>query len=404
MTEPSGTPAPAGLLTPHRRYAAYSFVAVSFHAFILGLFPIHCRALGFTPFQIALISAVGTVANIIAAPTALALCHHHVGSRTIGLVFSLGALLFILPLAGLTSFIPVLAVWFAVQILRRGADSVVDAQAVRDSALGLIRFEHVRVWGSVGFVVCFALSGELLDSFGVASIIPTGILLLCLIAGAQPLLRPHLSPVPARLAARATTGVHGRSALRSPEVRKLLGSNALVWASHSALYIYFSLYLEALGWSGRMISLAWNVGVFAEILFLILFPRIVFAFSLRTIFRVSLLVATLRWVLLTVSSDPLLILGTQLLHAFSFGGCYLASTKLMYSMLPDDLRDRGQGYLVAAGTGLGSLGGRLLVGVFAQGLASYTDMDRLFLLSAALSATAFLIAPGEAESEPPPRR
>lgn len=384
-------------LSAHRSYSVYYFAAVSFHAFILGFFPIHCRELAFGPFQIAMLSAIGTLATIFAGPMALSLAHHRMGARGVVLLLSALALGAFLPLFAITSFVPVMLSWFAVQLLRRGADSVVDAQAVRDSAHGSIRFEHVRVWGSVGFIGFLAASGELLDAFGSQSIVITGAVLLLGALVVQPLVAPLLASAPARLSIRPGVSPADLRAIFRGPVGRLLVANALVWGSHSALYVYLSLYLEALGSSGRFISLVWNVGVCAEIFFLFLFPTIASRLSLVAIFRVSLASATLRWLLLSFTNDPYVILGTQLLHAFSFGGCYLASTKLVFALLPEDLKDRGQGYLLAAGPGIGSLGGRLLVGWLAGSLASYAQINQLFLVSSLLAALALLVAPSRVE-------
>jgi MFS transporter, PPP family, 3-phenylpropionic acid transporter len=188
--------------------------------------------------------------------------------------------------------------------------------------------------------------------------------------------------------------------LQQPGFLLLLGAVALTWASHGPLYVYLSLYLKGLGWSGQMISLAWNVGVFAEILVFSFFYRLEGRFALMTIFRVSIFLALVRWLILANFTNPLCILASQALHAFSFGAFYLASIKLAFRTLPDDMRDRGQGFLTGLGSGLGSFLGRMAAGLPGEALTTPELLRLVFWGAAAasiiaLTFSAFVPSPQE---------
>ena len=100
----------------------------------------------------------------------------------------------------------------------------------------------------------------------------------------------------------------------------------------------------------------------------------------------------LRWLILALRHDTNLILLSQSLHAFTFGGLFLASMKLMHDIMPEHLRDRGQAYIQAVGLGLGCLAGQWYFGFQAEQLNSYQEIPQLYLQSAAFTFIALLLS------------
>lgn len=141
-----------------------------------------------------------------------------------------------------------------------------------------------------------------------------------------------------------------------------------------------------------MISVAWTIGVIAEIAFFAYFRRVEKKVSLEEILTVSLILTVVRWVILASVTNTTVILISQALHAFTFGGVYVASMRLVPKLLPSEQHDRGQGYLVTFGSGLGSLVGRLSAGWGAMFLASYLGVQQLFVFSALLALLAVVAA------------
>lgn len=374
------------------RYCGWYFVSISFYSFVLAFLPLHCKALGFTPFQIAVVSSSATCAAIVGAPLVLQLAHYLIPPRALLLLSSALGFLAFLVLFRATAFWPVLLFFFICLILKRGSDSLVDAQAIRHSATGEIRFERVRLWGSLGFICVTFGFGEMIDSWGTFAIIPSGavVLFVCLLAAA--VILPLFCPVTGRKAHEVSLAEASSRAKFLPAFALLAFSCSFLWASHSTLYVYLSIYLKSLGWSGKEISLAWNLGVIAEITIFFLFHKLEKHFTLTMIFQASIAVAVLRWLLMYWSKNFYVILFAQTLHAFSFGSSYVASLKLVHLILPEHLKDRGQGMLMSSGTGLGSLLGYLAAGAVATCLQGYEETNKLFLFSIALALCSLLAA------------
>lgn len=375
----------------HLAYSAYYFISCSFYAYLLGFFPLYCKQLGFSPWQIAAISAAGTVANIIAGPCSLQLSHSRWSARKVLTVSSALALTLYIPLFWVVTFPLFISLIFVSQVAKRGAEAIVDSQAVREAAAKRIRFEHARLWGSIGFVIALAAFGEIVRHAGTSVVLPCGLGALLLAYLMSFIMRGFVARAPGKERLQRESNVDGPWDKR-PQFIALILSASLCWASHAAMYVYLSLYLEALAWSPTAISAAWNVGVVAEILLMMVFPRLERRFALERIYQVSLALTVVRWGLLYVSADPTVIFLSQLLHAFSFGGCYVGSVKLVYHLLPESKKDRGQGYLSSASAGVGSLLGRGLAGYGASRLASYAEVNQLFFQAMIVASLAMLVS------------
>jgi len=193
-------------------------------------------------------------------------------------------------------FIFLIISWTLFVALRTAGNTLVDVHLLKLSSKGILRFEKIRVWGSIGFVVLGALFGLLTDSFGIIN--ATQILLIYVIiqSALSYYLAPLLHDVPNLLPQLPKREL--LSALLDKRIIALFLSVGLNWLSHAPMYVYLSLYLKGIGWSSNEISLAWNVGVVAEILFFLLLRRIEIRIPLTSLLILSMIVSTFRWYIL----------------------------------------------------------------------------------------------------------
>lgn len=374
-------------------FSSYYFASISIYAFTLGYLPLHCEHIGFTAAQIAAVSAVANIASILASPTSLQLAHRLIPPRSLITLCLLVSVVAFLPLGFTTSFYVLIFAWVLSCFCKRAGDALIDAQAIRSNAEGVLRFERVRSWGSIGFVVAMVALGASTDIWGRESIVLLGFAILLTTLLTSWFIRPYL-----RAEAEGNSEVEGElvgsqaSTGYKKQFAALLISVALVWASHSILYVYLSLYLDALGWSATEISIAWNIGVVAEILFFFAVKYLERFMELKTIYLLSIFACLLRWLVLYFTDNFEFILLSQVLHGLSFGACYVASMKLTHTLLPERLKDRGQGLLYGFGIGTGALLGRLHAGYVASDLESYRGVQDLFLQSFLFSLLALAVA------------
>src|SRR5690606_4035012 len=136
---------------------------------------------------------------------------------------------------------------------------IAETMAMRAVGGDTGRYGRLRVWGSIGFILGVVGIGPVLDRYGVSG-------LPWWVAGLLALLTVVALRLPAAAAPpRSRVSISIAQRLAEPRVRAFFLSAFLMLFAHAALYAFFSLYLAERGYSKTAISLAWALGVVAEI-------------------------------------------------------------------------------------------------------------------------------------------
>lgn len=257
------------------------------------------------------------------------------------------------------------------------------------------RYSHIRLWGSIGFIVAVVGLGALfewisLDAYPWALIvIMAGIVLSSWwVPNAQPQMRPNTHELGGFV-----------QQLRRPGILAFYLSVALMQLSNGPYYTFLSLHLEALGYSRGVIGQLWALGVLAEIVLFMVMARLLARYSLRTVLLASFLITALRWLLLGNLAEYVpVLLFAQLMHAATFGSFHAAAMHFVQRSFAD--RQQGQGQaLYAALAGVGGALGALYSGYSWHSLgAAWTfAIASLIVLLAAIITARYL------HDEPPLR-
>jgi PPP family 3-phenylpropionic acid transporter len=158
--------------------------------------------------------------------------------------------------------------------------------------------------------------------------------------------------------------------------------------AHIGIYVFFSLYLDALGYSKTLIGLLWAVSVLVEIAWFIWQSRWLHWLPMSGWLVLCSGAMALRMVMTSVWADVLWVLVfAQCLHALTFATHHTASVALLSHHFPGRLRGRGQALYTVIAYGLtGVLGG--VVGGFMSerwGLVSVFQASVVTALLAVLS-------------------
>ena len=231
-----------------------------------------------------------------------------------------------------------------------------EAQMLSAMRGDLTHYGRLRLWGSVGFIVAVMVSGQLLDTWGIAWMPAIALALLLLVVVAAAGMREE------QQGAHAEVAPSVRLLLREREVIAFFVSTFLMVAAHAALYVYYSLYLAQIGYSKTVIGLMWSLGVIAEIAFFYWQAPIFRRYGLRWLMLMSLMVGVGRFLLIGFGAESLiLLLLAQVLHAATFGVHHSASVAVLQRWFAGPLQARGQALFISVSYGLGgSLGGLLL--------------------------------------------
>ncbi|RQO58585.1 MFS transporter [Paucibacter sp. KBW04] len=243
-------------------------------------------------------------------------------------------------------------------------ETVVAAQLTTASGgMDAKRYGRVRVWGSVGFLAAVVLMGWWFQHFGMQAFAWTTLALLGAVVWAAwrlplqpPVIHPHSDqPSPAI-----------RAVLMEPRVRWFFAGIFLTVLAHSALYAFYSLYLDSLGYGKQTVGMLWAVSVVVEIIWFAFQGRMLERGSLHHWLLAAALLSVLRFGLTAAFGASLsILLLAQLSHALTFAAQHTACIALVTRYFPGRLRGRGQALYSVLGYGfsgvLGGIGGAWLV-------------------------------------------
>ena len=218
-------------------------------------------------------------------------------------------------------------------------------------------YSKIRLWGSIGFIIIVALLGLLLEHFD-AHIIPYAMLLSLVGIWLVSLTVPDSSSRHLSLAHQPL-----RSVLKQKEVRAFLAICFLVQISHGPYYTFYTIYLEQNQYSRTLIGQLWALGVVAEVIIFLFMHHWLPRYGIRNVLLISLLLSTLRWIIIGFYPESLgFLLFAQLLHAASFGTFHAAAIAWVHHYFTGKNQGRGQALYSSIGFGAGGALGSLFSG------------------------------------------
>ena len=224
----------------------------------------------------------------------------------------------------------------------------------RNGVFDARRYGRVRLFGSVGFLVTVFAAGAWFEAFGMSDF-PAWTVMTMLAVTVSVWCLPDLKEaVPVGEKKVAILPV-----LREKVVRWFLASAFFHVLAHVAIYVFFSLYLDALGYAKSTIGLLWAVSVVVEIAWfftqarwlpLMSLPAWLVRCSAARALRMGITAAGAAWI------GWLMV--AQLLHALTFATHHTTCIALLSHYFPGRLRGRGQALYVVVAYGMpGVLGG-----------------------------------------------
>ncbi len=222
------------------------------------------------------------------------------------------------------------------------------------------RYGRVRLWGSIGFLITVFFAGAWFEGHGMQHF-PAWTWVTLVAVNLSVWWMPNVRETV------TTEGAH-------PSVWPVLRQAHNLWffaalffhvLSHISIYVFFSLYLDSLGYSKLMIGVLWAVSVVVEILGFYTQSRWLHHFSLAGWVLLCSVVMVVRMGITTWGADALLwLVLAQSLHAVTFAVHHTVCIAWLSRHFPERLRGRGQALYSVIGYGLtgfvGATGGAAL--------------------------------------------
>lgn len=256
-------------------------------------------------------------------------------------------------------------------------------------------YSSIRLWGSIGFIALVSILGWVFDDLSI-QYLPFFMLCLMVLIIINSVLLPTKNPwlVAMESASPAINNSDDLNLLPSQKTLSLgllsfLAINVLLQISHGPYYVFFSIYLQQLGYSSWAIGLLWSLGVLSEIAIFWKIAFFVQRWTLRQLVILALFVTALRWLLTAFFAQyEGVLIFSQCLHAFSFGLLHAVSVKYIALFFPNARQVHGQALYSGLGFGLGGAMGAYLAGI----AWSQYGSTWVFVSAAGIAMLAALIA------------
>jgi MFS transporter, PPP family, 3-phenylpropionic acid transporter len=317
--------------------STFFFTYFAFIGAVNPYFALWLQDSGYSPAQIGLMLAIPPAMRLI-GPTSWGRLADATGKRVVWLQLMAHVSAIGLLIIGLAPYAGEYRVWVAIfglvvmHAMMSGQVPLTESLLLQKLGNNLQNYGRVRLYGSLGFIVAVLLLGPALDWLGTQWLLWMGAFLL---AG-HIVISWSLRDEPA-LGNRQRQQVSLLHLFKLPHVPLFLASSFLMVFGHMGLYIYFSLYLESVGYSKTMIGVLWAVSTIGEVAYFWYQARIKrdpLTGYTRCYWAAVLRFGALAGLAIPLGSPLWLLIVLQLLHTMTFALHHAASMVLVKRLFP----------------------------------------------------------------------
>ena len=248
------------------------------------------------------------------------------------------------------------------------------------------RYGRIRLWGSLGVLVTVLAAGAWFEHDGMHQF-PAWTVATMLAVTVSVWFLPDLKEAVPEHAQH----VNVMPVLRQRAVQWFFAAAFFHVLSHIGIYVFFSLYLDSLGYTKTMIGLLWALSVIVEIGWFFTQSRWLPRLSLTAWLMVCSAAMVLRMGITASSAQVLVwLLVAQALHSLTFATHHTVCIALLSKHFSGRLRGRGQALYTVVAYGFPGLFGGLAGGV----LSTHFGLVSVYWASVVTSLLALLCAFG----------
>jgi len=359
------------------------FIYFGVMGIFLPYFNLYCFHIGFSGFQISVLSALRTIAIILFPLFWGAIADRFHIRKPLYILCNFISTVIWAFFIFTADFWPMLIITIFYGIFYAPIISFLEAFTIDVLGKEKKSYGSLRVWGSIAFITIVIILGKIIDLYSIK------IIIILIFAGS--LFQAFISTkIPDTVTLKKRSYTSNAKALLKKPVFVFLFCAFLMLASHGTYYAFFSIHLANMGYSSTFIGIAWALASFAEISVMIKSDIIFKRYSMKNVIVFSFTVATLRWLILFLATSPAIILLSQILHAVTYGSFHIASILYIDSLTPNEAKTLGQAANNAVTYGLGMTVGFLISGCLYESMGSFA----LFLISAFIALVGGVVFKG----------
>ena len=342
---------------PHWRLSSFYFSYFALLGVIAPYWSLYLIDSGLSAVEVSYIAAAMMATKII-SPYILGLIADLSGKPV--LVVRISSLISLIAFFGIfyaDGFLPILLVVILFGFFWNA--EIGQFEAITLSSLGKNNsyYGKVRSWGSIGFILAVVGLGLFFSKYSISllPIVMTFLLAMILLSSFM-------------VSDKKKTGCVSKE----NSIKKILSNkNVLIFFSvcflvqvaHGPYYTYFSIYLSEFGFSNSTIGILWAFSVIPEIFMFVFMSNLQQRFSFKAILIISLSVNMIRWSMVALFGESLILLFiSQLGHAFTFASFHAISVQWIRKSFTIGTQGQGQALYSALSFGFGGAVGALLSG------------------------------------------
>lgn len=378
------------LSRPAARLSAFYAATFLVTGIQLPFWPVWLAGRGLSAKEIGIALAAAIWAKVAATP-AIGIVADRLGHRAVMGVLAATALAAYAALWPATGFGALLALNLAALTAQSALMPLGDTVTLSVARAQGLDYGHVRVWGSVSFILASLSGGAVLAATSGERVLP-----LVIGASALVLLACLGMPPPLREPGRPSRRGGIRLFAADPRFWLFIAAASALQASHQVYYGFGTLYWRSLGFSETTIGWLWAEGVVAEILLFWQGWRLLTRLGPAGLMALGGAAGIVRWSLAGLLPWLPFVAALQLLHALTFGASHLGAMHFLSRAVPPQAAASAQTVYAAISSGLGS---GLVMAAAGALYANYGGHAYLFM--AVLSAAGLAGAVGLRRPVPP---
>ncbi len=373
-----------------RQLIPFAAVSASYFAhigFFNPYFPLWLKELGFGLVAISILTSVQAATRLF-APYGWGWLSDHTGERVKLLRYGASmalvcACLLFIDLRPIGLGLVLLAMFTLTSSMMPMSEAAMAHLVSQGGAFDAKRYGRVRLFGSLGFLVTVFMAGAWFEHFGMQHFPAWTVLSLAAVTVSVWFL-PDLKEAVTHHEENAAVW----PVLTQEPVKWFFITAFFHVLSHIGVYVFFSLYLDSLGYSKVWIGMLWAVSVIVEIVWFFTQAKWMPRLPLTAWLVVCSGAMVLRMGLTAQWADVLwVLLIAQALHALTFAANHTVCIALLSHHFPGRLRGRGQALYTVIAYGfpgvLGGLAGGLLSDRFGLQSVYWISMMTALMATAA---------------------
>lgn len=317
----------------------------------LPFLPLWLKYKGLEAGEIGIVIAAMTAIRVVAAPLGAFIADRYGNRRRVIAVSALVSFAGYIVMANVEGLWTILAAALMASAFFAPVAPLAEGMAVEGSAAHGLVYGRIRLWASLGFLLGSLISGALLESVPIGSVIH-------LIAGAQGLLAVAAAlllpadPAEQRQPDRQMRVGDALTLAASGSFALFIAAVSVGQASHGLLYGFGSVHWDQLGYGKLAIGILWGTAVMTEVIFFAFSNRPAARFGAAALIAAGIAGGMLRWTIMGFDPPGWLMFPVQALHAASFALAHLGTMHFIQDRVPAGLRNTAQGIYAAVSGGI----------------------------------------------------